>query len=303
MAVKKAFQEIVVRDTDKLEYTPPAGSGAIITDIFSFANNRSFITLKIGNRTVLYLQTGPHIMNQALPPSSGSSYKSLLRALKQVGLPTEFPVAEGEKILVQGSSATTVIGMHFKLVDPEDIKEDMPNGKSARERLIIIHGTNKYDITSENWYRLDKCLNPAEMHSWPFEEVACPYDEFHLYGLGTVPYSQNTYAGGADAFAIQRAIRIWKGTELLLHPNEEGFVTEAEQPESGSANEKYGGDNNELPFIPRGDKGDIFIFEEPLIFRRGDEMAVEVKFYVEENSGAPAGKIVFALVGKVVKPE
>ena len=303
MAVKKAFQEIVVRDTNKLEYTPPAGSGAIITDIFSNADSKGFVTLKIANRTVLCLQTGIPVMNQTMPPFTSSSYKSLLRALKKVGLPTEFPVAEGEKVLIQADVATKMIGMHFKLVDPEDIKEDMPNGKSARERLIIIHGTNKYDITSENWYRLDKCLNPPEMHSWPFEEVACPYDEFHLYGLGTVPYSRNSYPGGTDAFAIQRAIRIWKGTELLFHPNEAGFVTEGETPNFGEVDIKYGGDMNELPFIPRGDKEDIFIFEEPPIFKRGDEMAVEVKFYVDEGASVPEEEVIFALIGKVVKPE
>lgn len=301
MAVQAPFKEITVENATTLEYTPPAGSAAIITAEFCLTDNIDVMTLKIGNRTVQAFHVGPYFLNQALPPVLNTTDKSIMKCLKKIGLPTEYPVAEGEKLVLQTSNTARYLGIHFREVDPADVKPDMPNGKAAKERLIFIHGTNSSDITESGWYRLDKCLNPTEMHSWPFEEVACPFNEIQIFSIASPPYQENSYTGGSDVYATQKRLRVWRGTELLFHPNEDGFITEGGGAEAGSYNYKWNGGYNELPMVPSGDEENIFVFEEPLVFKRGEEMAIEVKLDIDTNAKVPAGRLICSLIGKVVE--
>jgi len=303
MAVRAAFKEITVENTTKLEYTPPAGAGAILTAVFCLTDNIDILTLKIGARTVAAFRVGPSFLNQALPPVLNLTDKSIMKTLQKIGLPTEFPVMEGEKVVLQTSNTARYIGIHFREVDAEDVKADMPNGREAKERIIFIHGTNKSDITESGWHRLDKCLNPTEMHSWPFEETACPFNEIRIYSIASPPYQENSYTDSNDVYATQKRLRIWRGTELLFHPNEEGFITEGGGAVAGSYNYGWGGSYNELPLVPAGEEENIFVFPEPLIFKRGEEMAIEVKVEIDETAKIPAGRIICSLIGKVVKPE
>jgi len=303
MAVQKPFQEVTVENTNVLEYTPPAGSAAIITAVFCLTEYLDILVLKVGNRTVNAWNVGPTFLNQALPPVLNFTDKSILNVLKKVGLPTEFPVAEGEKILLQTSNNAKYIGMHLRLVEPGDITEDMANAKAAKERIIFIHGTNSKDITESGWFRLDKCLNPPEMHSWPFQEVACPFDEIQIFSIASPPYQENSYTGGSNVYATQKRVRIWKGTELLLHPREEGFITEGGGATEGEYNYGWGGSYNELPMVPAGEENNIFIFPEPLVFKRGEEMAIEVKLDIDDTAKVPSGRLICSLIGKIIKSE
>jgi len=303
MAVRNAFLEVTAENTNQLEYTPPAGSAAFITAVFALTSELDILTLKIGNRTVNSYRIGPSFLNQALPPVLNFTDKSIIQALKKIGLPVEYPVLEGEKVLLQTQNNVQYLGMHFRLVDPGDVTPDMPNGRNGKERLIFIHGTNANDITESGWHRLDKCLNPPEMHSWPFEESACPFDEIQIFSIACPPYQENSYTGGTDCYATQKRVRIWKATELLLHPWEDGFITEGGGAVAGGYNYGWGGSYNELPLVPAGEEENIFIFPEPLVFKRGEEMAIEVKFDIDENAKVPSGRVICSLIGKVVKPE
>jgi len=303
MAVQAAFKEITVENTTTLEYTPPAGSAAIIMSVFCLTDYLDIMVLKIGSRTVQAYNVGPSFLNQALPPVLNITDKSIMKCLKKIGLPVEYPVMEGEKVVLQTSNTARYLGIHFKEVDPEDVTPDMPNGKAAKERLIFIHGTNANDITESGWHRLNKCLNPTEMHSWPFEEVACPFDEIQIFSIASPPYQENSYTGGSDVYATQKRLRIWRGTELLFHPREEGFITEGGGAEAGSYNYGWGGGDNELPMVPAGEEENIFVFPEPLVFKRGEEMAIEVKLDIDTDAKVPTGRLICSLVGKVVKAE
>jgi len=303
MAVISPLKEVIGTSTNQLTFTPPSGRAAIVHDVGIIASGSGFATIKSANATVGYFEIGEWYRNHLTLAPSNSKHLNTLQALKGIGLPTEFPVPEGEKFVVSTSITANYIIVRYREVDPGDVTPDMPNGKAAKEMLRLFYGTNKSDITSSGWYRLDKSLNPAEMHNWPFEEIANPFDTIELYGIGVLDI-QHTEAGTSTDHAETQRVRLWKGTEVLFHPNEDGFICIGQGASDSATDTSYASGPNELPYIGDQYAGSIFVFPKPVRFGKGEEMAVEIYVNVE-GSGAkmPANTLRTALFCKVIRGE
>jgi len=303
MAVISPLKEVIGTSTNQLTFTPPSGRAAVVFDIGVLANGEGFATIKSANATVGYFEIGYRCRNHLILAPSNIDNKNILQILKDIGLPTEFPVPEGEKFVINTSITADYIVVRYREVDPGDITADMPNAKNGKELLRVFYGTNKDDITSTGWYRLDKSLTPAEMHNWPFEEVANPFDSIELYAVGVLDI-QHTEAGTSTDHAETQRVRLWKGTEILIHPNEDGFICAGTGAPSDSGGTVNGMGPNELPYTTYQSFGSIFAFPEPIRFNKGEEMAVEIYVNVE-GSGAkmPANTLRAALFCKVLRGE
>jgi len=303
MAVINPYREVIATSTKQLSFTPPSGRAAIVFDVAVIGDIYAFATLKSANATVGFFEVGYKHRNHLMLAPSNILPKNTLQLLKDLGLPTEFPVPEGEKFVVSLSDTADYILVRYREVDPGDVTSDMPNAKNAKEMLRIFYGTYDSDITSTGWYKLNKSLNPPEMHNWPFEEVANPFDSIELYAIGILDV-QHTESGTSTDHAETKRARLWKGTEVLFHPNEDGFVCVGSGAPSGSGGTAFAYGDNELPYSPYQNYSAIFRFPEPIKFSKGEEMAVEIYVNVE-GSGAkmPANTLRAALFCKVLRGE
>lgn len=301
MGVIEPFREIHNQYTNGISFTPKAGRAAIVHDILCCSDNAGWATVRSANTTVGFFEIGPKVRNHLEMAPSDDQIKSVLQDLAQHNLPCSFPVPEGEVFSISTDVEYSFLIVHFSEVDPGDIKPDMPNAKQATEMLRIFYGTNSADITSSTWQRLDKSLNPSEMHNWPFEEIPCPFDILELHAIGALSYEENTYTGSADVYGSTKALRVWRGTELLFHPNEDGFVTLGGGAVSGSANVHYGDGRNQIPYTGGNEQGNLFYFPEPVIFKRGEEMRVDVQYDIDANAKVTANATRCALFCVVKK--
>lgn len=301
MATIKPFRTVVATSAKELSFTPPSGRAAIVFFIACLTNSAGWATVKSANATVGFFEIGPDARNHLPLVPSDSNSGGVLDILKGLGLPTEFPVPEGEKFVVSTSVTCDYIIVRYREVEPGDVTPDMPNAKAGKEALRIFYGTNSSDITSSGWSKLNKSLNPSEMHNWPFEEVASPFDSIEIHAIGVLDYEENTYTGGSNVYGRTERVRIWKGTELLFHPQEDGFVCLGDGAEAGSANKSYAGGTNELPYAGAVRKGSLFVLPEPLVVAKGEELAVEVKVAVDTNAKVTKEELRCALFSKVIR--
>jgi len=303
MAVINPLREVTAENTNQLTFTPPSGRAAIVFDIGVVTDNNGFVTIKSANSTVGFFEIGWYAHNHLHLAPGNEFAKSVFQYLKEIGLPTEFPIPEGEKFVLTSTVTTKYMVVRYREVEPSDITPDMPNAKAAKEMLRVFYGTNKEDITSSGWYRLDKSLNPAEMHNWPYEEVASPFDVVELHAIGVLDV-QHTEAGTTTDHAETKRVRLWKGTEVLIHPNEDGFICVGDRAPEGAAGTSYGLGINELVYATPTTGTKLFTFPEPIRFSKGEEMAIEIYVNVE-GSGAkmPANTLRAALFCKVIRGE
>ena len=301
MAVIKPFREKYALNASILEFTPPSGRAAIVKGIGCYTSQNGFATIKSANTTVGFFEIGGDERNHLRMPTDNWRTGSILEQMEKMGIPVDIPVPEGEKFVIQCDCTPFFLCVRYQEVDPGDIKPDMPNAKNGKEMARILYGTNSADITSSGWYRLDKSLNPPEMHNWPFEEVANPFDTIEVHAIGILDVQHNEYdsANSADHFSQTTRTRIWKGTEVLFHPDEDGFYTWGGGAASGSTNTAYGKGNNELPYVGPQQNSRLFVFPEPVVFSKGEEMAVEV--YCDVDGKIPAETLRAALFCKVVR--
>jgi len=300
MGVIRPLRTILAENTDTLSFTPPAGRAAIVEDISVIATDMNLATVRSAGATIIQWMVGSALLSHIYPAPSTSKQKNVLQFLKEKGINVEIPVPEGEKFVVTLPTSVDYILAKYREVTPDEIKPELPNWKGSKTFLRVFYGTNKNDITSSGWYRLDKSLNAKEMHNFPYEEVSSPFEKTRLLGLAMLEAEYNNYDGTNDHYARTVKTRLWRGTELILTEDENGFLTYGNGASSGAVNIAYGKGKNELPWNGGNGEGNIFMFKEPIELVRGDELGVEVYVEVEDSDAKiPAEKLYFAIFAEV----
>ena len=297
MAVINALREKYASGVNSFSFTPRAGTAAIIYLIAINAAAADFAKITAMNTTVGIFEIGPVARNHLAYPASEIYNTNLMEFLKAKGIETEIPVAEGEVFSIETTNNMDNLIVRYREVEPGDVKPGMANYPGSAEQLKLLYGTNATDITASGYARLDKSLNPTEMHNWPFEEVACPFEKIAIAGIGILNVQENVY-DTADHISQIEKTRFWKGTKQLFTEGQDGFITLGSGASSGSSNAVFGKGINELPYVPNRTTGDIFMFTEPLEFVRGDEFAVEEYCNIASSGKISAGNLRCVLIGK-----
>ncbi len=285
MARQQPYMVKEVESVSSLTLTPPAGKSILVKDINVVTTQASdFATIKTGQATVGYFQVAPVKRNHLTLTRPGKQNLSILQFLAKRGINTTYPVPEGLTFQVSLANNAALIRVVYEEWDAADIKESMPNGPGAGELVFVNYGTNKNEITASDWSTLDTNRNPAEFPDFPFGATVPSNAVMEILGIGCVDIHRNTYTGAANNYSKTERIRLYKGRECLFDRDFNGFFTQGAGAAAGSANYSYFGGTNEMPYYSQDDLGDLFMFQDPLVFVGGEELRIQQKCTIDANS-------------------
>ncbi len=179
-----------------LELEAKTGQGLIIKNVMIKNPLLDYVTISISKTTVGYFRVGGVLGNhlsfhvgRAVPTPFLSTpgnvgQNSLLAYLFNLGLFTGYPVASGEKFLIQGAKqSTSVQSVEFEIWDAADITPEMENGSKASSYLYVNYGRSASTINVTTDVILSVTNNPAEFPDFPFGKIVPANRNIELLGI------------------------------------------------------------------------------------------------------------------------
>ena len=210
--------------------------------------------------------------------------RSLFFSLMEKNLFTGYPVGEGQTFEVKPRTAgTTVIGaIEYEVGEKDDFKPEMPNGSAAKELLIINYGTNGSLIAAAATGTIDTPRNPSEYPAFPFGDVVPARMQIQILGFLLIDWKDAL----GNLNPNYSYLKLVKDREILFDDDRNGlYVREG---------------MGMLTWGPcRQTNVDIELLSEPLSFKAGDELNVQMI----AGDEIAASDILFAAIERVTMLE
>ena len=301
MAVVKELKRKVVTSASELTISSIPGYSLLVLWFGCKGDTQGFCTVKNGPVTSGYFSAGPEAVNH-IPLNLGNFGKGgILEVMKALGIFDGFPVMKGDNFVLSFDQTMDYIVAEYKILEEGDVKGDEKNAKYATERTLCIYGTNKSEISSSGWYRIDKILNPKEMKEFPFESSVPTGYEYKIHAIGIRDLQENSYTDSANTYADTQKLRIWKNTENLFFEGDEGFICKGAGAAAGSKNFSYDAGVNEIPFVGFKNRNKFYVFDPPLHYDEGDEMIVDVYVRCDDDAVIDAESLLCFILCEQIK--
>jgi len=291
MPLKARNQIKTIKGAGDLSLKADPGESFLVKRILVFAEAAPFLTIKIEKTTVAYFRVDYSYGNHLMPPTArsfdfGQTFfypENLLDLLTRLGIFKGYPVAEGETILIQGTTlATDFKSVIYDIYDGEDIKATDPNGSKSLEYMLINYGDTGaiIDTPGDNLY--DNPLNPKEFPSFPFGADVPAKHQITLHGIcGSEVYT----AGAGPTLNIHSTyLKLLKDREVLFDEDRNGLLFDHSKAAPVAPGTYYGGGVSVIGAFSHTDPRPPLIFTEPLLFEAGDELNIYMS--VLEPAGA-----------------
>lgn len=264
MAKKQAFmvKENFAAATANLELTAKVGESLLVKQLRVGAlHSGGFTECLIDRLSVGFFYTGGITENHLEQCSEADALPNVFERLIQLGVFAGYPIAEGETFEIKPAvaGATVVGGIFYEVHDAEDITSDMDCGSKAASYMFLNYGTNTAEIAVDTYGPLDKTRNPSEYPAFPFGAVVPAGHEVDICGVLLKDW------GGYvdDSAAEMRYLRLTKDRKVLFNDDRRGIYST-----QGMSYFTWG--------PCRQTNTDIKLFPEPLTFKPGDELNVEL---------------------------
>jgi len=264
MALKHPFmvKENFTAATANLELTAKVGESLLVKQLrFGALYSAGFAECLIDRLSVGFWYIGGRDENHLDQLSEGTVLPNVFERLIQLAVFNGYPIAEGETFEVKPAVVgTTVVGaIIYEVHDAEDIKAEMDCGSKAASYMFLNYGTNTAAIAVDTYGPLDKTRNPSEYPSFPFGEVVPAGHEIDVMGI-----LLKDWGGIIDHTAANmRYLRLTKDRKVLWNDDRRGIYCC-----QGQSYFTWGPN--------RTTNTDIKLFPEPITFKAGDELNVEL---------------------------
>ncbi|MBA7495166.1 hypothetical protein ES702_05745 [subsurface metagenome] len=264
MPIKQPFmvKENMAAATASLELTAKVGESLLVKQLRVGAlHSLGFCECLIDRLSVGFFYTGDINSNHLEQCSEVGPWPNVFERLIQLGVFNGYPIAEGETFEIKPAvvGATVVGAIIYEVHDAEDIKAEMDCGSKAASYMFLNYGTNTAAIAVDTYGPLDKTRNPSEYPSFPYGEVVPAGHEIDVMGI-----LLKDWAGYVDNTAANmRYLRLTKDRKVLFNDDRRGIYST-----QGMSYFTWG------PI--RQTQTDIKLFPEPLTFKAGDELNVEL---------------------------
>jgi len=272
MALKRVDEFKRYENVAEIELQPNEGEALRIKKIeIDASTDPTFMEVNIGKATVGYFPVMLDGVNFFSVKKLGQDTKNLFDVLKAHGVELTYPVSAGEKFILKFTNVVDYVRVIYDVYEAGDIKSEMPNGSKSETLTYMAILTNKEAITTEDYYTLDKMLNPAEMPDFPIDIVPSGY-QIKVHSIGVIPQLEGS---GTDT-AETDYLRLWYRRQVLFDPDRAGF--------------KISTRINELPPLERQNE-EMKFFGEQLSFIEGDELNVQVRAKISGAGSLSAEKV------------
>lgn len=264
MGLKQSFmvKENMAAATASLELTAKVGESLLIKQLrFGALASGGFAECLIDRLSVGFFYIGDIAANHLEQCSEVGPWPNVFERLIQLGVFNGIPIAEGETFEVKPAVAgSTVVGaIIYEVHDAADITPEMDCGSKAPSYMFINYGTNTAEIAIDSYGDLDKTRNPSEYPAFPFGAVVPAGHEIDICGVLLMDWK-----GAVDDTANNmRYLRMTKDRKVLFNDDRRGIYST-----QGMSYFTWG------PI--RQTQTDIKLFPEPITFKAGDELNVEL---------------------------
>lgn len=264
MGMKQSFmvKENMAAATASLELTAKVGESLLIKQLrFGALAAGGFADCLIDRLSVGFWYIGDIAANHLEQCSETTVIPNLYERLIQLAVFNGYPIAEGETFEVNPAVAgATVVGaIIYEVHDAGDITPEMDCGSKAPSYMFINYGTNTAEIAIDSYGDLDKTRNPSEYPAFPFGAVVPAGHEIDICGVLLMDWK-----GAVDDTANNmRYLRMTKDRKVLFNDDRRGIYST-----QGMSYFTWGPN--------RTTNVDIKLFPEPITFKAGDELNVEL---------------------------
>lgn len=268
--------------SDSLELKAEPGESFLVKDIMvDNTSDVEFAKVLIDRMTVGYYSVYNYYVNQLVYARDRAAIPALLETLRQKGLFKGYPIATGQKLLVEITGATTKnIRVVYERYGEGDITSAMANGTASSEYLFVNYGTNKVVHDSGTYVLFDKTLNPAEFPDFPFGAVVPARTQISILGI-LVP----SYRKAVNIGSEYRYIRLMKGRETLWDTDKVGmYVTHGQ---------------NYWPWGDEYSERAINLLPAPIVFLPGEELTTEISIVTGDAGACGVEEYLVGLIMKV----
>ncbi|HDY88590.1 MAG TPA: hypothetical protein ENH82_10850 [bacterium] len=210
-------------------------------------------------------------MNVSEVPSSGQS--SMLAHLKNLGIFSGYPIAEGETFTLElATAATAVKVVEYEIHDVGDMLNTMNNGSKSDTLFYMSYGDSGANIQAEADNVLGESNNPAEYPDFPYGAVVPAGHKIELIGICASDVSP---AANAAANCTQTEyLKFMQGREVLFDEDHNGLLFYSPFPDAlanmNMIAEGYSIGGN----FTQCDVKEPHMFDPPIIFLEGEELTV-----------------------------
>jgi hypothetical protein len=256
------IKENMASASANLELTAKVGESLLIKQLRVGARHAGgFCECLIDRLSVGFWYIGNMDRNHLEQCSETTVIPNVFERLIQLAVFNGYPIGEGEtfeiKPAVQGSDIVgTII---YEVHDPADIKPEMDSGSKSASYMFLNYGTNTAQIVASTYGPLDKSRNPSEYPAFPFGEVVPANHEIDIVGI-----LLRDWGGYVDDTANNmRYLKLTKDRKVLFNDDRRGIYSC-----QGMSYFTWGPN--------RTTNVDIKLFPQPLTFRSGDELLIEL---------------------------
>lgn len=269
MALREPFmvKENMDAATASLAITAKPGESLRIKELRVGAlASHGFCECFIDRLSIGFFYIGGIAENHLEQCSEADAFPNLFQRLQQLGVFNGYPIAEGETFEIKPAVAgATIIGqIIYEIYDAGDFKPEDDSGSKAKSFTYVNYGTNSANIAAGAYGALDKSRNPSEYPAFPFGDVVPAGYEIDILGILLKDW------GGAvdDTANTMRYLRLTKDRKVLWSQDRKGIYCT-----QGMSYFTWGS--------IRQTNTDIKLLPQPLTFKAGDELKVELSAAVQ----------------------
>jgi hypothetical protein len=203
----------------------------------------------------------------------GFNTKTLLGLLRELGMFTGYPIAEGQTLTLSGvKQAGAVQLVLYEVLDPGDITKTMPNGSEATEYLFINYGSSGAAINKTGDTLINTPTNPAEFPSFPYGKDVPALTEIDVLGILASDFAPKENDG--TDYSLTDFVKLIRGQTTLFDDDLKGLILDALLSTNEGTMDAIGEGVSIVGNFSDVDAKPPFIFPEPLKFVGGEEFNV-----------------------------
>lgn len=219
--------------------------------------------------------SGNYRFNEAVQRVTGGRSETLLKYLDRLGLWKGLPVAEGETLKITGvarSNAKQVLV--YEIHDAGDMAPDSENGSKSKTYMFLNYGNCGASINTNGDSLYTTSQSPAEFPAFPFGSVVPAKHEIEILGICASPFAPSE--NDDTNYIYTQFMKLVKDREVLFDEDRQGIIFDNRQNDLTARLDSIAQGFSLIGNKSEYDLNDPFMFNPPLKFVPGDELAIYV---------------------------
>jgi len=245
------------------------------TDIYKVRNARNEYT-SLGMAAVSGSGvSGNYRWNEAVQRITGGRSETLLQYLDRMALWKGIPVAEGETLKITGvsrSNANQVLV--YEIYEAGDMTPETENGSKSKEYMFLNYGNCGAAINTDGDSLFTTSASPAEFPAFPFGSVVPAKHQIEILGICGSAFAPQE--NDDTNYIYTTFLKLVKDREVLFDEDRQGIIFNNRQLDLSGRQDSIQQGFSLIGNKTEYDLNDPFMFDPPLLFVPGDELAIYV---------------------------